>query len=159
MYQRKAVTKEMATRYKRASKREKSRMLDEFTVLTDYNRSYATWALRKAAKPGKIAKKKPPRPRAKKYGQEEFKALRKVWAVLSMPSGKRLAPYMEEIVKVLERCGELELLPAVRDNLLFSLSIHHRPDVGAGEKEDTAKGPQGHQAGHAFKTSGAHPHL
>ena len=118
MYQRKAVTKEMATRYKRASKREKSRMLDEFTVLTDYNRSYGAWALRRAAKPGKIAKKKPPRPRAKKYGPEEFKALRKVWAVLSMPSGKRLAPYMEEIVKVLERCGELELVPAVRDNLL-----------------------------------------
>lgn len=34
-----------------------------------------------------------------------------------MSAGKRLAPYMEEIVTVMERCGELELSRVVRDNL------------------------------------------
>ena len=34
------------------------------------------------------------------------------------PAGKRLAPFMAEIVSALERCGELELTPEVRDKLL-----------------------------------------
>ena len=118
MHQKKAVTKELAGRYQRATKREKRQILDEFVAVTGYNRSYAAWALRNSPKPGQPAKKKKPRLRTRKYGTEEFKALRKIWAVLSMPSGKRLAPYMEEIVRVLERCSELELGPGVRDNLL-----------------------------------------
>ena len=118
MHQKKAVTKQLVGRYKRASKREKRLILDEFVAITGYNRSYAAWALRHSAGPGQPVNKKPPRLRARKYAQAEFKALRKIWAVLSMPSGKRLAPYLEEIVKVMERCGELELAPEVRDNLL-----------------------------------------
>jgi len=37
---------------------------------------------------------------------------------LNGPAGKRLAPFMAEIVSALERCGELELTPEVRDKLL-----------------------------------------
>ena len=118
MHQKKVVTRQLVGRYKPATKREKRLILDEFVAITGYNRAYAAWALRNSPEPGQPAKKKPPRPRSRKYGQQESKALRKIWAVLSMPCGKRLAPYMEEIVRVLERCGELELDPLVRDNLL-----------------------------------------
>jgi hypothetical protein len=114
--QRKAVTKELAGRYKRATKRQKSRILDEFTAITGYHRGHAARALRQALGP-RIASK-PDRRRAKKYAEAEFKPLRKIWATLGMPAGKRLAPFMEEIVAVMERCGELELSREVRDNLL-----------------------------------------
>ena len=116
MKQRKAVTKELALRYKRATKGERSRILDEFTAITSYHRGHAARALRQALKP-KVAKK-PDRRREKKYADAEFKPLRKIWATLGMPAGKRLAPYMEEMVPFMERCGELELTDSVRDNLL-----------------------------------------
>jgi hypothetical protein len=44
--------------------------------------------------------------------------LRLVWATLGGPSGKRLAPFMAEIIEVLERWGELELDPPVRAKLI-----------------------------------------
>lgn len=116
MKQRKAVTKELAGRYKKATKRDKGRILDEFSVVTGYHRGHAARALRQAPRP--MVARKPDRRREKKYADAEFKPLRKIWATLGMPAGKRLAPYMEEIVAVMERCGELELSREVRDNLL-----------------------------------------
>ncbi len=46
MKERKAVTREVATRYQRATKGEKRLILDEFIKLTGYNRSYAAYLLR-----------------------------------------------------------------------------------------------------------------
>ncbi len=43
---RKAVTKETFKRYQKAPKKEKTRMLDEFVVLTGYTRHHALWVLR-----------------------------------------------------------------------------------------------------------------
>src|SRR5665648_27807 len=101
MKQKKAVTKELAGRYKRATKGQKSQVLDEYVAITGYNRSYAAWAIRQAHKSridGRKKKAKRPRIREKKYADAEFKAIRKIWATLGMPAGKRLGPYMEEIV-------------------------------------------------------------
>jgi len=39
-------------------------------------------------------------------------------ATLNGPAGKRLAPFMSEIVEVLERVGELEVDPEVRAKLV-----------------------------------------
>ena len=36
-------------------------------------------------------------------------ALRKVWAVMDVPAGKRMAPFLSEIVGRLRACGELDL--------------------------------------------------
>lgn len=151
MHQRKAVTKELAGRYQRASKRQKMLMLDEFVAITGYNRTYAAWALRHSAGPGQPVKKKPPQLRTRKYGEDEFKALRKIWAVLSMPSGKRLAPYMEEIVKVMERCGELELAPAVRDNLLLVSAATIDRMMAPERKRIRLKGRRGTKPGTLLK--------
>ncbi len=43
------------------------------------------------------------------YGPEVIDALRKVWAVLDGPTGKRLAPIMSELVASLRRHGELDI--------------------------------------------------
>jgi hypothetical protein len=41
-----------------------------------------------------------------------------IWATLNGPAGKRLAPFMAEIVEALERLGELQVTSEVRDKLL-----------------------------------------
>ena len=64
-----------------------------------------------------------------------------------MLSGKRLAPYMEEITRVLERCGELELDPVTRQNLL-SVSAATIDRLMASERRRIAlKGRKGTKPG------------
>lgn len=45
MKEKKAVTKEVAKRYQRASKKQKGVILNEFIALTGYNRCYASYVL------------------------------------------------------------------------------------------------------------------
>ena len=104
--EKKAVSKQMAKRYARARKGEKSRMLDELCGLTGWTRRHARRALHQGTEPT-LSSPRAPRPRT--YGPEVVEALRFVWATLNGPTGKRLGPFMAEIVSALERCGELEL--------------------------------------------------
>jgi hypothetical protein len=115
MAERKAVTKQMARRYAKASKRDKGTMLDELCALTGWTRRHARRALAEAIHPSERPPR-PPRPRI--YGPEVLEPLRMIWATLNGPAGKRLAPFMAEIVQALERCGEIRLDPQVRDKLL-----------------------------------------
>ncbi|MGC8872797.1 MAG: transposase, partial [Caldimicrobium sp.] len=46
----KELTIELAKRYQKASKKEKSEILDEFTNITGYNRSYASYLLNRHGK-------------------------------------------------------------------------------------------------------------
>lgn len=115
MAERRAVTKQMARRYAKASKKDKGRMLDELCALTGWTRRHAVRALAQALD----AAPRPERaPRPRRYGPEVLEPLRLVWATLNGPAGKRLAPFMSEIVAALERCGELRLDPEVRAKLL-----------------------------------------
>ena len=41
-------------------------------------------------------------------------ALRKVWAVMDAPAGKRMGPFLPEIVAALERAAQLDLPPQLR---------------------------------------------
>ena len=116
MGERKAVTKTMAKRYRAAGKTEKTTMLDELCALTGLTRDHARRALRIAASAGGSTPERVPRPRV--YGEDVAGPLQMIWATLNGPSGKRLAPFMAEIVGVLERCGELEVTEAVRAKLL-----------------------------------------
>ena len=47
MKEKQAVTREMAAEYRRATKKQKGKILDTLTALTGYNRSYAARVLRK----------------------------------------------------------------------------------------------------------------
>jgi hypothetical protein len=124
LQQRQAVTKAIAERYRKASRREKGTILDEFCALTGYNRSYAARVLREGPKakgrrgPGRPRKKAEKRKRQMKYGDDVFVALRKIWAVSDGICSKRLHPFLPEMVRVMERCGELELKDEVRKRLL-----------------------------------------
>lgn len=107
MSQRRAVTKAIATRYRRADKTTKGVILDELCATTGWHRSHARRALAAALGP-KIVR--PPRKaRAPKYDADTVVALRFCWAVLGAPTGKRLAPMMGELVPTLRRFGELAI--------------------------------------------------
>jgi hypothetical protein len=116
--ERQAITKEMAQRYRRASKRERGRMLDELCALTGYNRSYAARLLRAKARGRPPRRKQKRRGRGPLYGPELMAPLTKVWATLGGICGKRLAAVMGTTVAALERHGELELTDEARAQLL-----------------------------------------
>jgi hypothetical protein len=116
MAERKAVTKATARRYLRASKREKGQILDELTALTGWTRRHARRALLQSERPREAPARRRGRPPV--YGDDVAEPLRLIWATLNGPSGKRLAPFMKEIVQALERADELHLSPGVRGRLL-----------------------------------------
>lgn len=105
--QRRAVTKTIATRYRRAGKAGKGAILDELCATTGWHRNHARKALAAALVP-RLAPA-PRRPRTPVYGPEVVVALRFCWAVLGAPTGKRLAPVMGELVPTLRRFGELDV--------------------------------------------------
>ena len=111
------ILRELAKRYRRAGKKEKGVVLDEVVRLCGYSRVYAARRLRGYALHG-VPKELRKRTRKATYGSETLIPLRKVWAVLGAPCGKRLAPYLPEIVPVLESFGELHLTPEAREKLL-----------------------------------------
>lgn len=127
MKQKRAVTKQLALEYKQATKKEKAEILDSVIQLTQYNRSYAARVLRQRAathilgrgvvkgvkvtlvEDERTKRRKKRRNRPRKYDKDVLVALQKVWVICDGICGKRLAPYLEEIVPVLERLGELTL--------------------------------------------------
>lgn len=116
MAERLAVSKEVAKRYSKASKKEKGRLLGELCILTGWSRRQARRSLHHAVHGVAPPAGRPPR-RPAIYGADLQDALVKVWATLGGICGKRLAPFMAEIVEVLVRCGELTLTDAQREPL------------------------------------------
>ena len=104
-------------RYLKAGKAEKERILDEFIATTSYHRKYAIRLL-KHGRPRRSHKKHGP---AKVYQGEVVVALEQIWEVCGRICSKRLQPFLPEMVKVLERCGELRL-KAETKMLLLSMS-------------------------------------
>jgi hypothetical protein len=120
MKERKAVTAVMVARYRRMSKKQKGRLLDELVALTGYNRWYAVGLLRGDGRSsrGRLARAAArPRQRRRLYDATVLTALRRIWVVMDCICGKRLAPVLAEMIAVLERHGELQLDPATRQKL------------------------------------------
>ena len=136
MRTRKTVVKEAAKHYRRASKKDKGRLLDEFVALTGYNRCYAARVLRgtetrryRPRKRRRLGK----RGRKKKYGPEILTPLRKIWGILDFACGKLLTSNMEEMVSVLIKWKELDVSDEVR-RLLSTMSASTADRLLAGDR-------------------------
>jgi len=105
-------------RYLKARRSEKKTILDEFVAATGYHRKYATRLL-KHGRPRRRSGKK--HGLAKVYQGAVVTALEQIWEICGRICSKRLHPFLPEMVKVLERCGELQL-PGETKALLLQMS-------------------------------------
>lgn len=104
-------------RYLKASRKGKTRILDEFVAATGYHRKHAVRLL-KNGHPRGLRKR---RGRRKVYQGEVVTALTRIWEICGRICSKRLHPFLPEMTTVLERCGEIQLEPDVKE-LLLSMS-------------------------------------
>ncbi|BAH50898.1 putative transposase [Rhodococcus opacus B4] len=156
MSQRKAVTKAVATRYRRADKSGKGRILDELCATTGWHRNHARKALAQACTP-RIVRPRVPRP--PKYGPKVVAALIFCWAVLRMPAGKRLAPILPELVGVLRRFDELDIDDATAALLMGMSAATIDRRLATERKKHELRGRSPHQAGVAAQVADPDPHM
>jgi hypothetical protein len=111
----------MRDKYRRANKKRKGQILDEFCELTGHNRSYAARKLRSTKETRSYKKVKralqKTRGRKRTYGPELLEPLIKVWAVLDMACGKRCKAGMADVIDAMVRFGELDYPPEMIDKL------------------------------------------
>jgi hypothetical protein len=99
MAERRVLVRGVSGRYRRSSKKEKGRILDEFVEMTGYNRTYAAWLLnqqgrkvwvnRKLAVVGEVGIRSRRR-RRRVYGEDVKRVLIRLWELLDYLCGKRL---------------------------------------------------------------------
>ncbi len=94
-----------AARYQAADHARKTGILDEFVAATGYTRKYAIRVLRH---PPPVAAAIV-RPRVPRYGPAVQAALQVAWEAANGICGKRLVPFLPELVPALERHGHLAL--------------------------------------------------
>jgi len=130
MKQRQAVTSVTHERYRKAGKKEKRQILDEFCATTGYSRGYARFVLRNHGREVWLRGKRivvgdrhqrQPRLRPRYYDEDVVKTLVKLWELLNYICGKRLVAIMAELIDKLERFGELRL-PAITKEKLLQIS-------------------------------------
>ena len=128
MAHRRAVTSEAAKRYRTASKKQKSRILDEHVALTGRNRSYLSWLLRCwgttvfERRDGELVRivvgqRRPRRQSRRIYDEQVLCALRKIWYLFGCLCGKRLVAVLRTQLPVLEKFGELAVDSDTRQKL------------------------------------------
>jgi len=131
MKERKSITRETACRYRKANKKDKQNILDEFTRTTGYHRKYAihmlsNWGREKfrmvegrsirfiVGKP--TTRKK--RPVRRIYDEKVREAVGKLWQLFDYMCGKRLAVIIRLNIEMLHLEPDLGIDEAVKQKLL-----------------------------------------
>lgn len=117
MAQRKAVTASQARKWPKASRAEKSEILDAVCSVTGWHRDHARKMIRQAAT-GTMPTSRRPRVPVLTYPEEVIDALAVCWAVLDGPTGKCLAPALADLLPGLVAHHELPDDPGIIDALL-----------------------------------------
>jgi len=134
MKEKQAVTRQNRDRYRLASKKDKTLILNEFVQTTGYNRKYAIRALRKHSisevltvvdgKPVILKPEKKKRPKNRKgkriYTDEVICCLRKIWVFYWYKCSKYLAPILREQMPYLEahRKPNFHITGEIKEKLL-----------------------------------------
>ncbi len=166
MQERHANIRELAPRFQKASKMERSHILDQFVSLTGYTRCYAAFVLRTCGKrqlkildggtrrvvfvAGYCRKAGAERRRRRQYGGKTFlTALRQLWSLSDGLCGKRLVAFIREVLPLLERQRALTLTddglrqklltvsPATIDRLLTTTRAQARLKGRSGTRPGT----------------------
>jgi hypothetical protein len=125
--ERKKAAAIVAPRYRKARKKEKGIILDEFTELTGYGRRYASYVLRSHGKKIWIntetvlvsdVRKRRTRKKERIYDDAVVIPLKKAWEIMDYICGKRLAPILKELIPRLIRFGEIRLAQEAKDKLM-----------------------------------------
>lgn len=144
-----SATKITAARYQKATKKQKGIILEEFTALTGYDRSYATYLLRTHGKKIYVSNKlvmvgdvgkKTKRQIQRFYDQKVFTALKDIWFIMDCICGKRLAPMIGEVLPILQKHKEITLDPATQSKLLSISSATIDRMLKAERKKQSIKG-------------------
>jgi len=109
----KEYTEAVRGRYIRASKKEKGKILDEFTEVVGYHRKAAIRLLHRTNQVRVNGKRGYPR----QYGAPVADALRVAWEATDRLCSKRLHPFLPELVKVLRRHGEITMTDEIEAKL------------------------------------------
>jgi len=119
MKEKRSLTTTIVRRYQKAKKKEKTQILNEFVKNTGYNRSYArrllnqaqSWDFRRKRKRKQVV-------RQCYYDEAVVKPLTVIYSVMDGICGKRLHSIIPEVVRILERDGQLVLDNQVKTKLL-----------------------------------------
>ena len=106
MKTRKELTKSLAKRYKKATKKAKSVMLGEFCANTGYNRDYAASILRNGIKPQQKTKTKNKQHtgRPSMYDDDFVHILESIWKRFDHLCGKRFVVLLKSVLPSLRNC-------------------------------------------------------
>jgi hypothetical protein len=127
MKARQEVTDATAGQYRGARKTEKSKILDQFMATTGYSRWYARLVLRHEGRRLQTDKQtivvvarqsSTKRKRPRYYDEKVQTALVKLWRIMDYICGKRLQPWLPELITVLERHNEFRCDRETRTKLL-----------------------------------------
>lgn len=99
-------------RYREAGREEKGKILEEFTQVTGYHRKAVIRLLGREHGPPRCRRGRP-----RVYGPQVVEALRVTWEVTDRLCGKRLKPFLGELVETLKRHGELQVSEGVARDL------------------------------------------
>jgi hypothetical protein len=119
--ERKAITGAQLDKWSKASRAEKSAILDAVCGVTGWHRDHARKAIRTAladrARGGPLPRKK--REPVRVYDDAAVELLTRCWAALDGPAGKRLHPALPQVLANLDRHGHLDQVdPAVLEQVL-----------------------------------------
>lgn len=127
MKEKRSVAAVKAAGYNQATRREKTRRLDELVELTHYTRRHARrlmsqhgkklWLNQKTKVVGDL-KLRQRRERTRMYDESVKVVLVKLWKMMDYICGKRLQPALAELIEVLERHNELSCDAPTKAKLL-----------------------------------------
>jgi hypothetical protein len=128
MKEKKSVTKEIVTKYRKSGKNAKKLLLDEFVEITGYHRKYAIKLMRNRSKTQivkidkktgacKIIIKAPKRNYAKYYDEPVQAMLRRIWEGFNYQCGKLLAPFLHTNIGVISANKSFEMADDVKKKL------------------------------------------
>ena len=106
-------TEAVQDRYLRGGRKEKGRILDEFTQVTSYHRKAAIRLLYRRKPPQSVKCRGRPR----RYGPEVAEALKVAWEATDRLCSKRLQPFLPELANILRRHGKGNMTAEVEAQL------------------------------------------